>query len=370
ETQLVHLRVTARAHGIGAVSRHLLAHRENLRRIPFVLQLRDVGGRRRRRRTEDVLQNPLAADHWRRPVRARRVGQNRALTEQAPTRAVGRERDAPESFAVHARDPVVPRQTLVEEGVVGVQQVQHAAVPADDAVEEQRRLVLERLPQVVVEAKQQFRTGPESGRAAGVEPLAAAVGAQRPASICFTCWSRTPGLCSVFFSTMLRSSSSGMLLHRKNDRREASSASVRRYAVPGAAVSGCPSKRNRKLGLTRMLRSASSRPYSKLAGPPPASRTPSRYRAIGIRRSSSVTCRRYACRATFVMMVLAQVASSAGDVGRHSSSRFRLGESEIAVAAEAVGAGIVRLEIPGSPFPAPFGSRAQDRADQTLRHAG
>ena len=122
----------------------------------------------------------------------------------------------------------------------------------------------------------------------------------------------------MFFSAAARSESSGMLLHRKNDRRDASSGSVMRYGVLGAALSGWPSNLNRKFGLTRMLRSASSSPESNASGPPFFNA--SLYRAIGIRRSASITGRRYARRASAAMIFLAQ-ASSAGDAGWLSKCR-------------------------------------------------
>src|SRR5205814_7324568 len=115
------------------------------------------------RRAENILQDPFPADHRRSPVRTRGIRQNRALSEQPATRAVGGKQSPPESFGVHARNPVVPGQTLVEERIVGVQQVEHAAILADDTVEEQLRLALEGLTQIVVEVKEQFRTGPERG---------------------------------------------------------------------------------------------------------------------------------------------------------------------------------------------------------------
>ena len=73
----------------------------------------------------------------------------------------------------------MPGQTLVEERVVGIQQVEHAAILADDAVEEQRGLALEGLTQIVVEVKEQFRAGPEPGHIADVKPLAGEVAHQR-----------------------------------------------------------------------------------------------------------------------------------------------------------------------------------------------
>ena len=52
---------------------------------------------------------------------------------------------------------VVPGQALVQERVVGVEQIDDAAILAHDALEEQLRLLLERLAQVVVEVEQRFR---------------------------------------------------------------------------------------------------------------------------------------------------------------------------------------------------------------------
>ena len=63
--------------------------------------------------------------------------------------------DAAEAAAVDVRNAVVLREPLVEERVVGLQQVEHAAVLAQDALEEQLRLLPERLPQVVVEVREQ-----------------------------------------------------------------------------------------------------------------------------------------------------------------------------------------------------------------------
>jgi hypothetical protein len=51
-----------------------------------------------------------------------------------------------------------------------------------------------------------------------------------------------------------------MLLHRKNDNRDASSRSVRRYGVLGAIFAGSSSTRNRNLGLTSSARNAISTP--------------------------------------------------------------------------------------------------------------
>ena len=63
------------------------------------------------------------------------------LAEQPAADAVG-ERHAPEVAAVDVRDAVVPRQPLVHERVVGGQQLEHAAVLAQLAADEQLGLLL------------------------------------------------------------------------------------------------------------------------------------------------------------------------------------------------------------------------------------
>ena len=75
----------------------------------------------------------------------------------AAARVVGH-RHAAELAAVDVGDAVVPRQPLVHERVVGAQQVEHAAVLADDALEQQLGLAAERLPQVVVEVRETRRS--------------------------------------------------------------------------------------------------------------------------------------------------------------------------------------------------------------------
>ena len=78
------------------------------------------------------------------------------------------------------------------------------------------------------------------------------------------------------------SSSSGMLLHRKNDSRDASSRSLSGYTVPGAALAGSRSTRNTNFGLASMRCSASWMPRSKF---------PSR-RPVAIERHQPLRCRR------------------------------------------------------------------------------
>ena len=55
------------------------------------------------------------------------------------------------------------RQTFVQEGVVGAEEIERAAILADDALEEHRRLAIEGPPKIVVEVKEQFRDSRKLG---------------------------------------------------------------------------------------------------------------------------------------------------------------------------------------------------------------
>ena len=92
---------------------------------------------------------------------------------------VGPERDAPELAAVDVRDAVVLRQPLVDERVVRVQQIDDAAIFADDAVEEQLDFAPHRLPQRIVEVGIDQRQRARALQAAQVQPLAGEVLRQR-----------------------------------------------------------------------------------------------------------------------------------------------------------------------------------------------
>ena len=88
--------------------------------------------------------------------------------------------DAAEVAAVDVRHAVVPRQPLVDERVVGVEQVEHAAVLRDDALEEQLRFLAERLPQLVVEVREVARRRHVALQVAQQQPLAGEVVGERP----------------------------------------------------------------------------------------------------------------------------------------------------------------------------------------------
>ena len=90
------------------------------------------------------------------------------------------------------------RQPLVHEGVVGRQQVEHAAVLAHDALEQQLGLAAERLAQVVVEVREIVLIGDRGAQVPELQPLAGEVRDQRArrarsASMRRTCRSSTAG---------------------------------------------------------------------------------------------------------------------------------------------------------------------------------
>ena len=130
---------------------HLLAQRERLA-VFLRHQLGHIGRRRRRRRAEQVLENPLAALHDRGAVRIRRDGQNAALAQQTATIRVG-QRHAAELRPIDLWNAVVLGEAFVDERVVGRQQIEQAAILADDARDEQFGLLHERRSQRFVERK-------------------------------------------------------------------------------------------------------------------------------------------------------------------------------------------------------------------------
>ena len=73
--------------------------------------------------------------------------------------------------AVDVRDAVVLREPFVDEGVVGAQQVEHAPILAQNAVEEELGFLAERLPQVVVEGGEEPHVGRDRREIPQVQPL-------------------------------------------------------------------------------------------------------------------------------------------------------------------------------------------------------
>ena len=177
ESDRVHHFVAARADRIGAVLFHAFAQRQRFA-IAIFFERRNIGRRRSGRNSEQIRENPFAALHRRRAIRIRGHSKNAALAEQTAT-VFGRQRDAAELASVDVRNAVVPRQTFIDEGVVGVQQVHHAAVFAHDALEEELRFLAHRLAQVVVEIGEDLRIGRGVLEVAQEQPLLGEVVDQR-----------------------------------------------------------------------------------------------------------------------------------------------------------------------------------------------
>jgi len=140
---------------------HLLPQRERFSVISTAVQ----GRNRERRRarwldTDDILENPLAASNQRSTVGLRGDRQYRAFPEQpAAYIQLGAERDAAELASVHIRYSIVLREPFIDERVIRSQEIDHIPVFADEAVEEQFSLTPERLPQVVVEIREERHDG-------------------------------------------------------------------------------------------------------------------------------------------------------------------------------------------------------------------
>src|SRR6059036_1118249 len=99
--------MTTRAGGIRPVLRHTLAHRENLAACSVVFQRRNVRWRWRRRRAENVAQDPLAAKDRRRPIRVGSHGQNASMAKQTAANAAAAESYSPEVTPVHIGNSIV-----------------------------------------------------------------------------------------------------------------------------------------------------------------------------------------------------------------------------------------------------------------------
>jgi len=69
----------------------------------------------------------------------------------------------------------MPGKTLVQEGVLRADQLEHAAIPQQDILEEQLRLLAHRLPQIVVEIDEQPQVRRHRLEPAQVQPLRAEV---------------------------------------------------------------------------------------------------------------------------------------------------------------------------------------------------
>ena len=79
----------------------------------------------------------------------------------SPPRFGSRQSNAAELRAVDATNAVVLGQPLIQKSVVRVQQFEHAAVLAQDALEKQFGLAPESLPQALVKTGEDVRVGRE-----------------------------------------------------------------------------------------------------------------------------------------------------------------------------------------------------------------
>ena len=231
-----------------------LAHREHFAGKARRLERGNAGNGRRRRRAQQVLENPLAANDRRRSIGIRRHGQDAAVPEQSSAMAVGRQDDAAEAIALHVGDAVVARQPLVEERVVSAQQIERAAILADDAVDEHLGLDSKRFAQRVVEVGEVLLDRNGRRQIAQEQPLPRELlderrRSGRRQSSAGPGARGQPGSRRRRCSARRSSSSSGMLFHRKNDRRDASSRSLMRYGVFAGTPAGSASTRSRNSGL-------------------------------------------------------------------------------------------------------------------------
>ena len=217
--------------GFAAVLLHPLAHRLRRRSPPFSLSAGTLGGGGGGGAPSMFSSSHLPRSDRRRPVR-RTTSRSGCSPGRAAAARPSVERHAAELTAVHVRNAVVPRQPLVDERVVGRQQLEHAAVVAQDWLSRNSSVSRRnRLPQVVVEIREQHRV--RRRRAAGCAAAATAPAkfvderprrAGRPA--CGGPAARAPPAPAAVLRAACSSSSSGMLLQRKNDRRDASSTSL------------------------------------------------------------------------------------------------------------------------------------------------
>src|SRR5262249_45612124 len=112
---------------------------------------------RRRRRAEDTVQEPYPTNDRRCSGRVRGDGQDAALPQQPAAVAVRRQGHAAKAAAVDIWNPIVLGKALIEKGVVRPDQIEHAAILADYAVEKELGLLPEGLTQVVVEVREETR---------------------------------------------------------------------------------------------------------------------------------------------------------------------------------------------------------------------
>ena len=78
------------------------------------------------------------------------------------------------------RNPIMPRQPFIEEGIVSFDQFEHVTVLAQNALEERLGFVPKRLPQVIVEIWKETHIGNHTLQISQVKPLSCKIVDQRP----------------------------------------------------------------------------------------------------------------------------------------------------------------------------------------------
>ncbi len=144
-------------------------------------------------------------------------------------------------------DAVVLRQALVDKRVIRVDQIGDRPVFMDNAADEQLHFLRHRAAQIVVEIGE--LGGHRNLRLQGAqsEPLAGQVVDERfrfrigQHALHFAF--QHGGLVQLVLRGQREERSSGMLLHRKKERRDASARSLIRYGCPDFTVAGSASLR-------------------------------------------------------------------------------------------------------------------------------
>ena len=143
-----------------------------LRRLAGLLRKvgRGVGRWRRRRRAQQLVEHPRSAQNRRRAVAIGSPQQHRALAQQAPALFFG-QRDLAELAVRRRRERRSGEPAVIEERVVGGQQIHHAPVFQKDIADESFRFLREIMPQLFVEHREQLRIGLHGIESREVQPL-------------------------------------------------------------------------------------------------------------------------------------------------------------------------------------------------------
>ncbi len=124
---------------------------------------------------QQILQNPLAALDRRSPIGVGSDQQHAALPKKAAP-GIARDGNTAEVRSVDTGNAVMPGETFVDEGVIGVEQIQNRSVFMLDAFKKHFGFPLERLPKIIVEIGKFPAIGIRALQIPEIEPLAGEVG--------------------------------------------------------------------------------------------------------------------------------------------------------------------------------------------------